>query len=442
VQVPATSLMLDDGTIEPRLRLIRPTEASTVPAKMMEDTHWLEADRAAFAAAWTAELAEVPEFSEATLHIVAGLLLPIWKQLPQDETRVYRLQTDDGQRIIGRRVSPAWVATTLAADAPKLTAAQVHALVLEGKTVVRLAEGMELHRSRVMGVNRIELSGFTEAQKDRLKADGFFSEIISWKLRLFCPTDSGGIASAGSSACTLSCDGTTCTQRLLSVCHVFRDRRCDPRSGGKCRKRVSRLPSRRTAGRVLLDRGRSAEQPRPVALRAADRAHVGPGAAGKFTDGATGEHGDLLDIIRERTGISRFPDLLAEARAHLGRPQPVLPDANSPKPKSPGGTPAAAARLFAASVPVAGTLADTYLRDPGASPKGPMSALRFHPKCWHRDEGQTRSLPRPALIAAVTDGAGALQGVHRTWLAPDGQGKRRSRRSGVPWVTSSAMPSG
>jgi hypothetical protein len=193
VRVPATSLMLDDGTIEPRLRLIRPTEASTVPAKIMDDTHWLEADRAAFTAAWTAELAEVPEFSESTLHIVAGLLLPIWKQLPQDETRVYRLQTDDGQRIIGRRVSPAWVATTLADDAPKLSAAQVHALVLEGKTVVQLAEGMELHRSRVMGVNRIELSGFSGAAKDRLKADGFFSEIITWKLRLFCPTDSGGV---------------------------------------------------------------------------------------------------------------------------------------------------------------------------------------------------------------------------------------------------------
>jgi hypothetical protein len=160
----------------------------------MDDTHWLEADRAAFAAAWTAELAAVPEFSEATLHIVAGLLLPIWKQLPQDETRVYRFQTDDGQRIIGRRVSPAWVATTLADDAPKLSAAQVHALVLEGKMVVRLADEMELHRSRVMGVNRIELSGFMEAAKDRLKADGFFSEIISWKLRLFCPTDPTGIA--------------------------------------------------------------------------------------------------------------------------------------------------------------------------------------------------------------------------------------------------------
>ncbi|WP_231582190.1 toprim domain-containing protein [Puniceibacterium sp. IMCC21224] len=142
------------------------------------------------------------------------------------------------------------------------------------------------------------------------------------------------------------------------------------------------------------------------------------------TDGATGEHGDLLDIIRERTGISRFPDLLAEARAHLGRPQPVLPDAPVPrKAKAPGGTPAAAARLFAASVPVEGTLAETYLRSRGLTHGGVTSALRFHPKCWHRDEGQTKSIPKPALIAAVTDGAGALRGVHRTWLAPDGKGK-------------------
>ncbi|TQM90056.1 DUF7146 domain-containing protein [Roseinatronobacter monicus] len=150
----------------------------------------------------------------------------------------------------------------------------------------------------------------------------------------------------------------------------------------------------------------------------------GPGARGKWSDSATSEYGDLLDIIRARTGITRFPELLDEARAHLGRPMPVMPDAPGPrKPKPPGGTLGAAARLFAASVPVAGTLADSYLRARGLTQGGMMSALRFHPKCWHRDEGQTRSLPRPALIAAVTDGAGALQGLHRTWLAPDGQGK-------------------
>ena len=153
---------------------------------------------------------------------------------------------------------------------------------------------------------------------------------------------------------------------------------------------------------------------------------VGPGARGKWQDAAVGVHGDLLDIIRARTGISRFPDLLAEARAHLGRPQPVLPNTLVPKKaKAPGGTPAAAARLFAASMPVAGTLADTYLRSRGLTQGGMMSALRFHPKCWHREGGQTRSIPRPALIAAVTDGEGVLQGVHRTWLAPDGEGKAR-----------------
>jgi hypothetical protein len=150
----------------------------------------------------------------------------------------------------------------------------------------------------------------------------------------------------------------------------------------------------------------------------------GAGASGKWTDSATGEHGDLLDIIRERTGITRFPELLAEARAHLGRPQRIVPEIPSPKKdKAPGGTPAVASRLFAASVPVAGTLAATYLTSRGIRHFGASAVLRFHPKCWHREGDQTKPVPRPAMIAAVTDGAGALQGVHRTWLAPDGQGK-------------------
>jgi len=34
--------------------------------------------------------------------VVAGLLLPIWKRLPNESTRIYRLQTDAGERIFGR----------------------------------------------------------------------------------------------------------------------------------------------------------------------------------------------------------------------------------------------------------------------------------------------------------------------------------------------------
>ena len=194
VQVPAPSLMLDDGEIERRVRLIRPMENHSLPLKAMAESHWMEADRERFAAAWAAELREVPEFSDSTIHVVAGLLLPIWKRLPNESTRVYRLQTDAGERIIGRKVSPAWVATALAADAPTLTPDVTFAALIDGRTILDLAEGLQLRCVRVMGANRIELSGFNDTMRDRLKAYGLFHEIISWKLRMFVPTDATGVA--------------------------------------------------------------------------------------------------------------------------------------------------------------------------------------------------------------------------------------------------------
>ncbi|WP_299483318.1 bifunctional class I SAM-dependent methyltransferase/DEAD/DEAH box helicase [uncultured Paracoccus sp.] len=192
VQIPTTSIMLDDGDIERRVRLIRPSEAQNIAVRLMGGTHWVETDRASFAAGWNAEVAEVPDFTESTLHVVSGLLLPVWKRLPQDETRVYRLQTDDGERIIGRRVSPAWAATATGAVLPTLSPNEAYAALIRGKTILDLAEGLQLRRSRVMGVNRIELTGFTEGMRDRLRAYGLFSEIISWKLRFFVPISASG----------------------------------------------------------------------------------------------------------------------------------------------------------------------------------------------------------------------------------------------------------
>ncbi|QDL93293.1 methylase [Paroceanicella profunda] len=194
VQIPTTSIMLDDGEIERRVRLIRPMEAHNIPIKMMDETHWVQAERIAFTAAWNAEAAEVPEYADSTIHIVSGLLLPIWKRLPNESTRVYRLQTDDGERIIGRRVSPAWVAGALATGASTLTPDDAFMALMDGKSILDLAEGLQLRRVRVMGANRIELSGFTDAMRDRLRAYGLFHEIISWKLRMFVPTDTTGAA--------------------------------------------------------------------------------------------------------------------------------------------------------------------------------------------------------------------------------------------------------
>ncbi|WP_266064161.1 bifunctional class I SAM-dependent methyltransferase/DEAD/DEAH box helicase [Brucella intermedia] len=192
IQVPTTSVMLDDGEIERRVRLIRPMDAHNIPVKMMAETHWVETDHETFASAWNAEITELPEFTDSTLHIVAGLLLPIWKRLPNDSTRVYRLQTDEGERIIGRRVSPAWAANAAATGTTTLTPDDAFAALMEGRTILDLAEGLQLRRSRVMGANRIELSGFDDTMRERLTAYGLFHEIISWKLRMFVPFDANG----------------------------------------------------------------------------------------------------------------------------------------------------------------------------------------------------------------------------------------------------------
>jgi predicted RNA methylase len=197
VQIPAPSLMLDDGEIERRVRLIRPMEHHHASLKMMAESHWRKADRDSFAAAWTREASEAPAFADSTLHVVAGLLLPVWKRLPDESTRVYRLQTDDGERIIGRRVSPAWAANAAATGASSLTADDAYAALTGGRTILDLAEGLQLRRVRVMGAHRIELSGFTEAMRERLRAYGLFSEIISWKLRFFVPVDTSGPAVLG-----------------------------------------------------------------------------------------------------------------------------------------------------------------------------------------------------------------------------------------------------
>src|SRR3546814_16428381 len=74
--------------------------------------------------------------------------LPIWRQLPKESSRVYRLQTDDGERIIGRRVSAGWVASVIR-DAPsELPKDQAWQLLQQGEAVLHLAEGQVLRRVR------------------------------------------------------------------------------------------------------------------------------------------------------------------------------------------------------------------------------------------------------------------------------------------------------
>lgn len=147
------------------------------------------------------------------------------------------------------------------------------------------------------------------------------------------------------------------------------------------------------------------------------------GPAGKWQDAATGEHGDLLDLIGLTLGLSDFADVAKEARAFLRLPQMDPVPRRQILPRTARGSQDAARRLFAMSQAVGGTLADTYLRHRCITSVSGLAALRFHPRCYYRLEDQDITETWPAMIAAVTDLSGEVTGVHRTWLAPDGSGK-------------------
>ena len=192
VQVPAASLMHDDGRVEARTRLVRPMSRETMSLDDFSRSHWREATQVQFAPLWEAECARVPEFSESTFHIITGLLLPIWDRLPADNIRVYRFETDDGERVIGRLVTPEALARVYEGlgvdEAPALSADDAWRAVFERGAVLYLAGGLQLRRSLVMNAYRIELTDFTGGMVGQLKALGLVSEIIAWRLRLFVPT--------------------------------------------------------------------------------------------------------------------------------------------------------------------------------------------------------------------------------------------------------------
>ncbi|MGD0104320.1 MAG: toprim domain-containing protein [Rhodopila sp.] len=147
---------------------------------------------------------------------------------------------------------------------------------------------------------------------------------------------------------------------------------------------------------------------------------AGRGAAGNWTDSATGQHGDLLDLIRLNRGFDSLRATLDEARTFLRLPRATP---QSHQPPAPAGSPEAARRLWACSHPIAGSMAEVYLRARGIANATDLPALRFHPACWYRPDGEASRQIWPALIAAITDADGAVTGIQRTWLSRDGSDK-------------------
>ena len=144
--------------------------------------------------------------------------------------------------------------------------------------------------------------------------------------------------------------------------------------------------------------------------------------AGAWVDYASGEYGDLIDLLHERLGSVTLKETLREVRSFLGEaPCPATPHAtrNAERPDAASGKRIARARkLFAAGKPVLGTLAATYLQGRGITRLGP--ALRYHPRVFLWQDEDDSDLPQkaPALLAKITDNRGQITGCARVYLDP------------------------
>ena len=144
----------------------------------------------------------------------------------------------------------------------------------------------------------------------------------------------------------------------------------------------------------------------------------GPGAAGKWTDGATAEHGDLLDLIARNRELHGLGEAMDEARCFLALPRSALswPAHRSQAPPAVRGSSEAARRLFHAGRPVPGTPAEAYLRARGITGCVNWPSLRYHPSVYYRAGDSAPLELWPALLAAVTSLEGTITGILRTWL--------------------------
>src|SRR3546814_13206392 len=99
-------------------------------------------------------------------------------------------------------------------------------------------------------------------------------------------------------------------------------------------------------------------------------------------------------------------DTLAEARRFLSLPPPD-PVKRNPRPRraSPGSR-EAAARPWAASNPIAGTLVRTYLADRALRRGGELPALRYHPHCYYRRSEDRKSVGSGKSVAVRGDVGG------------------------------------
>ncbi len=163
--------------------------------------------------------------------------------------------------------------------------------------------------------------------------------------------------------------------------------------------------------------------------------HLGGAKQGIWSDFASGEGGDALELVRLAVCNGDMVEAIKWAKGWLGldgcdpealKRTRLAAEAQAAKADQADDADEKRRRdcqaIWLASQPIKGTVAAAYLLgrglDLGLMPKWP-GALRFHPNLWNVESRRHW----PALVALIQGMDGKPRAIHRTWLEIHGDGR-------------------
>lgn len=191
---PSRHFMTDRGELIRRVILHRPLRREYHHLDDLAESAWAECPRETFEQLWCAEVAELAEkLTTEKIYLATGLLLPIWSSLPIDYLEVRRIVDEEGRSWLGRIVHELDVANLLQkfdiTSSVELSEQTILKALGEHRTIpIKQPFEATIKSSRVANEQRYEIVGAPVDQLPRLKSIGCFTEIISFRTRVFIPT--------------------------------------------------------------------------------------------------------------------------------------------------------------------------------------------------------------------------------------------------------------
>ena len=180
------------GGVIRRLRLTRPGGTELKTYDELARSRWCDASSDQWETAWEDELTRMPEHRHETVWLICGTLLPLWNRLPDSRPRVYRAVTDEGERLIGRRLddydlTKFKISMNMIDQAGAYRELYTFEQLMETGQRVQLANHWQIVKRLVMDEERLTINNTVYEDLDTLRRIGCTTERIHFAMVVTIP---------------------------------------------------------------------------------------------------------------------------------------------------------------------------------------------------------------------------------------------------------------